>query len=328
MTGEIQIRVRYAETDRMGLLHHANYLVYFEQARTELLAATRADLQGPRRPGLSARADEGRGALQIAGALRRRADDPHDGRADDARSGSTTATKCSARAGWLAEAASTLACVDRDGRPQALPELRYRERLDETQRRQAGVRRATPVDSGVCLPLVFCLVPLWLRRRPGRPGDCRRDAERANFYLAQHLTLGLDCVILVGLGASALFSAADAARRWRALRAWRGDGFDERPDRWLTHLAQAAEWFPLLGLLGTVAGILQTFSSIGGRSTTPQQIITLYAPAITATGSGLFMALINILPTWLVLVGRDLIRSLGGERRPQRADRQGEVTSP
>ena len=37
MTGELQIRVRYAETDRMGLLHHANYLVYFEQARTELL---------------------------------------------------------------------------------------------------------------------------------------------------------------------------------------------------------------------------------------------------------------------------------------------------
>src|SRR6266850_775764 len=37
VSGEIQIRVRYAETDRMGLLHHANYLVYFEQARTELL---------------------------------------------------------------------------------------------------------------------------------------------------------------------------------------------------------------------------------------------------------------------------------------------------
>src|SRR5207302_10974263 len=37
VTGEITIRVRYAETDRMGLLHHANYLVYFEQARTELL---------------------------------------------------------------------------------------------------------------------------------------------------------------------------------------------------------------------------------------------------------------------------------------------------
>src|SRR5262245_21134262 len=37
LSGEIRIRVRYAETDRMGLLHHANYLVYFEQARTELL---------------------------------------------------------------------------------------------------------------------------------------------------------------------------------------------------------------------------------------------------------------------------------------------------
>ncbi len=37
--GEIPIRVRYAETDRMGFLHHANYLVYFEQGRTELLRA-------------------------------------------------------------------------------------------------------------------------------------------------------------------------------------------------------------------------------------------------------------------------------------------------
>ena len=38
-SGDITIRVRYAETDRMGLLHHANYLVYFEQGRTELLRA-------------------------------------------------------------------------------------------------------------------------------------------------------------------------------------------------------------------------------------------------------------------------------------------------
>src|SRR5712692_8122153 len=37
LTGDITIRVRYAETDRIGLLHHANYLVYFEQGRTELL---------------------------------------------------------------------------------------------------------------------------------------------------------------------------------------------------------------------------------------------------------------------------------------------------
>jgi biopolymer transport protein ExbB/TolQ len=93
---------------------------------------------------------------------------------------------------------------------------------------------------------------------------------------------------------------------------WKGRSFDERPDHWISNLAQAAEWFPLLGLLGTVGGILQTFSSITGP--TPQaKIIMLYAPALTATGSGLFMALINILPAWVVLTGRDLILALAGD---------------
>ena len=101
---------------------------------------------------------------------------------------------------------------------------------------------------------------------------------------------------------------------FRAMR-WRGDGFDERPDPWLNRLAQSSEWFPLLGLIGTVGGILQTFSSIQGP--TPQDvIIQKYAPAITATGSGLFMALLNILPTWVVATGRDLIRSLAGLPEP------------
>ncbi len=36
---ELEIRVRYAETDAMGFLHHATYLVYFEMGRTELLRA-------------------------------------------------------------------------------------------------------------------------------------------------------------------------------------------------------------------------------------------------------------------------------------------------
>ena len=71
----------------------------------------------------------------------------------------------------------------------------------------------------------------------------------------------------------------------------------------------------MLGLLGTVAGILQTFSQIR-TGIAPDEVIRLYAPAITATGSGLFMALINILPTWVVLVGRELIRSLGGQAAP------------
>jgi acyl-CoA thioester hydrolase len=36
----IEIRVRYCETDPMGFLHHARYLVYFEMGRTELLRAS------------------------------------------------------------------------------------------------------------------------------------------------------------------------------------------------------------------------------------------------------------------------------------------------
>ena len=37
---EIQIRVRYNETDPMGFLHHAHYFTYFEMGRTELLRAS------------------------------------------------------------------------------------------------------------------------------------------------------------------------------------------------------------------------------------------------------------------------------------------------
>lgn len=32
---EIELRVRYAETDRMGVVYHANYLVWFEMGRSE-----------------------------------------------------------------------------------------------------------------------------------------------------------------------------------------------------------------------------------------------------------------------------------------------------
>jgi biopolymer transport protein ExbB/TolQ len=120
--------------------------------------------------------------------------------------------------------------------------------------------------------------------------------------------------LILGLGATLFLAQSGFA--WRALQL-RGSGFDERPDRWLSNLAQAAEWFPLLGLLGTVGGILQTFGSMEGRaSVTPREIIHTYAPAITATGSGLFMAVINILPTWIVNVGRDLIMTLSGQERP------------
>lgn len=33
-----KIKVRYAETDQMGIVHHANYYVYFESAREDFIA--------------------------------------------------------------------------------------------------------------------------------------------------------------------------------------------------------------------------------------------------------------------------------------------------
>ena len=36
---ETEIRVRYAETDQMGIVHHANYLIWFETGRSDLCRA-------------------------------------------------------------------------------------------------------------------------------------------------------------------------------------------------------------------------------------------------------------------------------------------------
>ncbi len=37
MTAETRVRVRYAETDQMGVVYHANYLVWFEVGRVEYI---------------------------------------------------------------------------------------------------------------------------------------------------------------------------------------------------------------------------------------------------------------------------------------------------
>jgi hypothetical protein len=166
------------------------------------------------------------------------------------------------------------------------------------------------------LPLVFCALPLLAAGLTAAVLPFQ-----ALLFYVRHMT-GLD-VLMLAVG-TALF-LVQSLLGWRALQ-WRGTAFDERPDRWITHLAQAAEWFPLMGLLGTVAGILQTFGSITGP-TPPAQVVALYAPAITATGSGLFMALINILPSWMVLMGRDLIRTLAGEPEPAAAPVHVEVNA-
>jgi hypothetical protein len=159
------------------------------------------------------------------------------------------------------------------------------------------------------LPFVFCLVPVvaGVLIAAAVPAEAQTDYwQRVRHSPMDWLILSLGGVLFL----------TQMALAWHALRL-RGAGFDERPDRWLNSLSQSAEWFPLLGLIGTVAAILQTFSSLGGPVVTPQEIIRRYAPAITATGSGLFMALLNILPIWVVQVGRDLILALAGGPQPE-----------
>ena len=120
LTGETRIRVRYGETDRMGLLHHANYLVYFEQARTDLL----------RDQGLTYREMEDQGFLLVITKAEvkyrgpARYDDELTVRTTVAR---TTPVRIEHRYEVLrdhtliAEGTTTLACVDREGKVQALP---------------------------------------------------------------------------------------------------------------------------------------------------------------------------------------------------------------
>ena len=128
LSGQISIRVRYAETDRMGLLHHANYLVYFEQARTELLR----DL------GLTYRDMEDAGFLLVLTRVEVKYRQP--ARYDELLTIRTTVVRTTPIRiehkyevfrddQLLAEGATTLACVDRDGKIQQLPDWFVKRRL-------------------------------------------------------------------------------------------------------------------------------------------------------------------------------------------------------
>jgi acyl-CoA thioester hydrolase len=119
---DVEIRVRYAETDRMGLLHHATYFVYFEIGRTELL----------RQRGITYREVEDAGHLLVIIDIGCKFKKP--ARYDDLLTLRTSVSKVTHvkivhnykvfRDGeLLAEGHSTLACIDRDGRPQGLPPM-------------------------------------------------------------------------------------------------------------------------------------------------------------------------------------------------------------
>ena len=121
---DIQIRVRYAETDAMGYLHHAQYFVYFEQGRTELLRIN----------GVRYRDMEERGIFYVVARLECRYRAP--ARYDDLLTLTTTTERLTpvrvehtyriTRDGTLlTEGRSTLVSVGRNGRPLALPDDLY-----------------------------------------------------------------------------------------------------------------------------------------------------------------------------------------------------------
>ncbi|HZZ82404.1 MAG TPA: MotA/TolQ/ExbB proton channel family protein [Gemmataceae bacterium] len=150
------------------------------------------------------------------------------------------------------------------------------------------------------LPIVFCIVPFLAAALVVL---CIPRVALA--FFVDHI--GLMEILIIGGGVSLFL--VQMAVSWLAL-VKRGTTSEAAVDRWLTNLAQAAEWFPMLGLIGTVAGILEAFATHTGSAIQPR----LIAPAITATGAGLLMALINILPSWIVILGGDMIMLLSGKK--------------
>ena len=116
----IEIRVRYSETDAMGLLHHSNYLTYFEVGRTELFRAQ----------GGSYRRMEQLGLFFVVASIQVKFKRP--ATYDDVLS-LTTSIKSQSPAKLiheyhlrkgdelLTQAESVIACVDADGRVQPIP---------------------------------------------------------------------------------------------------------------------------------------------------------------------------------------------------------------
>lgn len=121
---EMQIRVRYCETDAMGFLHHSRYFQYFEVGRTELFRAQ----------GGNYRAMEEQGLFLVVAKVDCRYRAP--ARYDDLLTLRTTLTRVSPakleheyevlRDGQLlAVGSTTLGCVDREGRIQRMPDFLF-----------------------------------------------------------------------------------------------------------------------------------------------------------------------------------------------------------
>lgn len=123
-THELELRVRYAETDQMGVVYHTNYLVWCEVGRTELIRQL---------TGVSYAALESQGVLLAVADLSIRYHGA--ARYDDRVRVQTTLANARSRSVTfdylitkvesgerLASARTVLVSIDRNGRPVVMPE--------------------------------------------------------------------------------------------------------------------------------------------------------------------------------------------------------------
>src|SRR5262245_47651532 len=117
---EIEIRVRYQETDGQGRVHHANYLTWFELGRVELL----------RQMGHSYRELEAAGVMLVVAEMSVNYflpaffDDLLTLRTSTLKAkGARIEHRYEVRRGQdlLAEATTTVACIDKTGKVSRLP---------------------------------------------------------------------------------------------------------------------------------------------------------------------------------------------------------------
>jgi acyl-CoA thioester hydrolase len=125
-TQDLELRVRYAETDQMGVVYHANYLVWCEMGRTDFIRRLGVSYAEMERGGISLAVSQLSARFHAAA----RYDDLIRVRTSltDVRSRMISFDYLISNAATeqrLVSAQTTLVSLDRSGRPVALPaELR------------------------------------------------------------------------------------------------------------------------------------------------------------------------------------------------------------
>lgn len=122
---EETIRVRYEETDRMGVVYHSNYLVYFEVGRTEFMRARGGAYRDLEERGVQLAVTES--VCKHKGSLRYDDVAVVETWVSDLRKSRVTFSYRVSRVDGearvpVAEGSTTLACLTAQGKPRRLPD--------------------------------------------------------------------------------------------------------------------------------------------------------------------------------------------------------------